>query len=1028
MKFIAKLAIRIVALGMTFILPPADGSLAEPVATPEAIEPSAAENTIAVPAGFRVELVAAEPLVRDPIALEFDEHGYAYVIELPPYNEHAKPGQKTSSSICRLEDSDGDGRFDKRTTFADDLHYCTGLFCYDGGLFVGDPPDLLYLRDTNGDGRADQREAILTGFGTAPAGESQLNSFRWGLDNRIHICTGLDGGEIRAANEPEAPTQNVRNRRLLLDPRTRTFELTSGGGQHGMSFDDWGRTYVCDNSHPIEEVVYDDRYIERNPHMSAPEATVNIGPGAGFTKLARVSPPETWRRIRTRLRKAGEEVDDTYEPGRTSGLFTSATGITIYRGDAWPEEFRGHAFVGEVANNLVYAAKLKTNGLMTISERRGQDSFSTGGSHRDLNLPVENEIRPRPAAEAEFLASTDTWSRPAQFAQGPDGAFYVLDMYRQLIEGVQWVPPQVLAHMDPTAGSDRGRIYRIVPTDFEQPRRVRLGDLSTESLVDQLKHANGWHRDTAARLLYERQDRTAIKPLRRLLAGSKSPQARLHSLYALDGLGELEAGDVLLGLTDSHPRVREHALRLAEPFVERAATVRDTLVGMFDDPDVRVRFQLAFSLANLPAARRDPALIALLKRDGADSWFRVAVQSSLGVGAAEFLGLMLVDEELRHAAHGQEFLVALARQIGRANNDRELRTIITAIDAIDGSDSRSEEIAKRIVVALLSDGTKISAVELMERSQGRTRKTVRQLLTTARTTALNAAGPDDSRLEAISMLGCGSFSAERIAFEALLAPQQPQPVQQAVLKTLGRFSDAAVVELLLAKWPGFTPGLRASAAELLLSRPAWAEMLLVAVEKNQVARGDFDPARVSLLKSHPSPKVRERATTVFSGSMVARRADVVASYRQALELSGDAGRGRGVFEKSCAACHELGGSGAAIGADLRAIRDRGAEAVLLNILDPNREVQPNFLTYVIVTVDGRALTGIITEETPNNLTIRQSDATAVAIARDQIDEMASTGLSYMPEGLEKEIDQQAMADLLAFLMSVESPGQAGSGK
>jgi putative heme-binding domain-containing protein len=273
------------------------------------------------------------------------------------------------------------------------------------------------------------------------------------------------------------------------------------------------------------------------------------------------------------------------------------------------------------------------------------------------------------------------------------------------------------------------------------------------------------------------------------------------------------------------------------------------------------------------------------------------------------------------------------------------------------------------------------------------------------------------------MLGCGNFSAERIAFEELLAPQQPQPVQQAVLKTLGRFSDAAVVELLLAKWPGFTPGLRASAAELLFSRPAWAESLLVAVEKNEVARGDFDPARVSLLKSHPSAKIREHATTVFSQSTVARRADVVASYQESLALTGDVERGRGVFQKSCAACHELEGIGTVIGADLRSIRDRGAEAVLLNILDPNREIQSNFLTYVIITFDGRALTGIITEETPNNLTIRQADGTALAIARTEIEELTSTGLSYMPEGLEKEIDQRAMADLLAYLLSVENKEQ-----
>jgi putative heme-binding domain-containing protein len=501
---------------------------------------------------------------------------------------------------------------------------------------------------------------------------------------------------------------------------------------------------------------------------------------------------------------------------------------------------------------------------------------------------------------------------------------------------------------------------------------------------------------------------------------SKLAQARLHSLYALHGLNELEADDVLHGLWDSHPRVREHAVRIAEQFIESAASVRQKLLAMVDDSDTRVRFQLAFSLGELPLAERDSVLLALLKRDGADSWFRLAVQSSLSAGAAGFMQLVLNDAELRQSAQGQEFLGALARQIGRGNKDDEIRAVAAAIDAFQGDNILAAELAKCVVQGLLAEGTNVNAIDLAERSQHRTRETVLRLLSTARTKALDTAEPENSRVEAISMLGCGSFSAERTAFDELLVPQQPQPVQQAVLKTLGRFADAGVGELLLAKWPGFTPGLRASAAELLLSRPAWAEMLLAAVENNEVARGDFDPARVSLLKSHSSPRIRDRAAAVFAESTVARRADVVDEYQTVLTLTGDIGRGRDVFQKSCAACHELEGKGAAIGADLGAIRDRGAQAVLLNILDPNREVQPNFLTYIIVTADGRALTGIITEETPNNLTFRQADGTAVAVARADIEEMTSTGLSYMPEGLEKEIDQQAMSDLLAYLMADRS--------
>jgi putative membrane-bound dehydrogenase-like protein len=962
------------------------------------VESSEAAATFAIPQGFRVELVAAEPLVHDPMAMEFDENGVAYVLEIPAYNEYEKPGPRTPGSVARLEDTDGDGKFDRRTTFAGDLKYPTGVFCYDGGVFLGDPPNLLYLKDTDGDGVADQRDVLYTGFGAVQAGESQMNSFRWGLDNRIHISTGLDGGDIRPANEPDAPARSVRSRRILLEPRSRTIELSSGGGQHGMSFDDWGHVFVCDNSNPVQMIVYDDRYIERNPLMSAPTAVVNLGPGANHSKLVRISQPENWRLIRTGLLDEGAAVTDTYEWDRPTGVFTSATGITIYRGDAC-EEWRGNAFIGEVVNNLVYQARLITDGLNTRTERV--------------------------CSESGFLASTDTWCRPVQFSQGPSGNLYVIDMYRELIEGIQWVPPEVVAKMDPTAGSDRGRIYRVVPEELEWHAPRRMGPCSTAELVAQLESRNGWRRDTAARLIYERQDGAAVAPLRAVSEKSAFPQARMHALYALHGLDALDAADITRGLADSHPRVREHALRLAEGFAAQFGGVRQTVVGLVDDDDVAVRLQVAFTLGSLPSTDRNPALLKLFARDGDNSRFRVAIQSSLATGAADFAAAVLSDATLRSSAHGAEFLATLANQIGRSKSDADITAFAAAIDQLDSDDEATQTLAKNLVVALLADGNGAPTDQLARSSQGLVGSILSNLLTTARSTALNQEEEAASRLEAITILGCGSFSAQRPAFDELLAPQQPQPVQEAVMKILGRFTDAGVVELLLQKWSSLTPSVRASATEVLLSRPAWAEALLSAVEQKVVSAGDFDAARVALLKSHPSQKIREQAASVFAGSAVARRADVVADYQAALKLSGDADRGLAVFEKSCAACHKLEGKGTQIGADLKSIREKGPEAIMLNILDPNREINPKFLTYTASTLAGRVITGMILEETPNNLTIRQADGVAVPIVRTEIDEIESTGMSYMPEGLESQVDHQAMADLLTFLMTAGRNKQKG---
>jgi putative membrane-bound dehydrogenase-like protein len=247
-----------------------------------------------------------------------------------------------------------------------------------------------------------------------------------------------------------------------------------------MSLDDWGRKFVCDNSNPIHQVMYDGRYLARNPFVQAPAAAVNIAPGGKYTKLFRISPNEPWRVLRTRLRSQ-KIIPGSDEGGQPSGFFTGATGVMVYRGNAWPEEYRGSIFVGEVANNLAYRARLEPNGIGFTAQRADKD--------------------------IEFLACTDNWFRPVQFANAPDGTLYVIDMYRELIEGAAFLPPEILKHLDVSAGIDRGRIYRIVSEGFRQPKPPRLGQATTPELVALLEHPNGWHRDTASRRLYQRQDR-----------------------------------------------------------------------------------------------------------------------------------------------------------------------------------------------------------------------------------------------------------------------------------------------------------------------------------------------------------------------------------------------------------------------------------------------------------------------------------------------------------------------------------------
>jgi putative membrane-bound dehydrogenase-like protein len=951
-------------------------------------EPAEALQAIKLRPGFRVELVAAEPLIRSPVALDFDEDGRLFVAEYPEYNQYANPKFTGHGCIKMLEDTDGDGRFDRATVYADGLDSPVAVACHDGGVFAGVVPDILYLKDTDGDGRADVRRAVFTGFGRDAAGEAMMNSFRWGLDNRFHVSTSLGGGSVRRADRKDGPPVNVRGQNFLFDPRTGAFETSSGGGQHGMGMDDWGRTFVCENSNPIHFLFYDARYLARNPYVQAPAPAVNIAPDGKYTKLMRISPNEPWRVLRTRLRTQGL-VPGSDEGGKPSGFFTGATGVTVYRGDAWPEEYRGSVLVGEVANNLVYRARLEPKGVGFLAHRA-----DTG---------------------AEFLASSDNWFRPVQLANGPDGCLYVIDMCRELIEGAAFLPPTILKHMDVAGGIDRGRIWRIVPENFKRPKPPRLGKASTAELVALLEHPNGWHRDTAARLLYQRQDRAAVAPLKELAGGSKSSLGRLHALYALQGMNALEAAQLLKALDDADPRVREHAVRLAERF-ESSPSVRAKLEPLTDDPDPRVRYQLAFSLGSVGGAMPSRALVKLAFRDAADPWVRLAVLSSLDTRGGEVFRRLLAEKAFRGTEHGRVLLGALAVQIGAANRAGDVAAVVKAVEELpEGEKALAGEVVRQLVSRQPAAGRE----HLSGAAGGKAAAILADLLRAARQAAADDRRTPGERGAAVRALGLAPFADVKDLFSSSLQPRQPRPVQQAALETLARFDDPGVPRLVLGAWPGLSPQLRATAAETLFSRPAWVSAFLDAVVKGEVKPGDVDPARIALLQASADPRLRARAAGLFAGTRLGKRQDVVAAYRKALDLKGDPQKGKALFKQVCSACHRLEGVGESVGADLAAIRDRGLEAVLLNILDPNREVKPQFVTYSLVTESGRSVTGMIAAETANSLTVRRNDGTSETILRVDVAELRSTGLSFMPEGLEKQVDLQGMADLLAYLSSIK---------
>jgi putative membrane-bound dehydrogenase-like protein len=956
-------------------------------------EPDKALATFQVAPGFRIEQVAAEPLVADPVAIAFDEDARLYVVEMRGYSENR---DERLSRVRLVEDADGDGRFDKSTIFVEGLAWPTAVFCWAGGVLVVDAPDIWYFKDTTSDGVADERRLLYTGLGTGNV-QGLANSFQWGLDNRIYLSLSSTGADLVSLAEKSARPLSLRGRDIAIDPRTWAVTPVSGGAQHGLSFNDWGDRFVCSNSDHLQQMMYEDRYLARNPYLAAPSPRRSIAADGPQADVFRTSPVEPWRIVRTRLRAQGIVPGIVEGGGRPAGYFTGATGATIYRGNAWdanaqePGQWRGLAVVGDVGSNLVHRKRLVPSGVGFVGQRIDE--------------------------KTEFVSSSDNWFRPVQFANAPDGTLYVLDMYREVIEHPASLPPIIKKHLDLTSGRDRGRLYRIVPDGFVQPKLPKLRSAPVAELVALLAHPNGWHRDTAARLLYERQDKSAVPLLVKLTAGSPEPTGRMHALYALAGLVALTDDVLLPRLADEHPRVREHAVKLAEPLAAESAAIRERLVSLAADPELRVRYQVAFSVGELPPSpQRNRALVEIAKRDGADGYVRVAVLSSLGRGAGEALAAIAADAQFRDTQPGKELLASLAAQIGKQQRADDIAEALKTLAAL----AKENAEALQIIVPRLAarEGTPL-AQQIAAATGGKADTLVRELLVAAAKTAADEGASLKARIAAVEQLRLSNFADQSTPLASLLAPAVPADLQAAVLATLGSYDAPEVAGLVLAHFTALSPRLKGQATDVLLSRPAWTLALLAAIETGNVSSGDMDPARLKLLAESRDETVRARAAKVLAGTQVSKRGDIVEAYRDVLAMHGNAEAGKQVFAKICAACHRVGGMGQEIGPSLAAMKARGPEAILVNVLDPNREVNPQYLSYAVRLHDGRTLSGMIAAETATGVTLRRAENLTDTVLRIDIDQLKSTGLSLMPEGLERQIDKQQMADLLEFLKLTE---------
>jgi len=975
---------------------------------PGPVKPEDALSTFQLAPGFEIELIASEPLVADPVDMEIDEYGRLYIVEM-----HGYPLDKSGSGQVKLlTDSDGDGRLDKSTLFADSLTMPFGIMRWKKGLLVADAPDILYFEDSTGDGRADIRKVILTGFAFSNAQMNAGNPL-YGLDNWIYLTSesggtyqiykeqfGDLGSDIHYPGVKDSPVLSLEGsgRTVRFRPDELALELTSGETQFGHSFDRWGRHVLGDNSNHIYHEVVAAQYLKRNPDLIASSAVETL--------------TDHGSNVYSITRKPRHQLLTSV------GVFTSACGNTLYGGGAFPEPYNDRVgFVAEPVSNIVHADLLSDD----------------GASFKASRLPGQEE--------KEYLASTDPWFRPVNMYVGPDGSLYVLDYYRQVIEHPEWMSEEAIKAGDLYNGRDMGRIYRISATGAKPARwmnALNLGEYSDEELIEHLSNTNSWWRMNAQRLLVDRRNNAVVPALEDFAKNSPSASGRLHALWTLEGLGRLKPELIGNALKDSVAGIRENAVKLLEAHLDDFPHLAEALLNLESDPDPKVRFQVLCTVGFLENTAAAAVRNSILFKDIDDTWVQIAALSARGAHSSDLLELLLKNYDPANVAYAS-MVTRLTSMAGASGSGEAMRNLLrqALTRRLEKDYSWQAAILEGLGEGLerrqpgmkdLASQESILLDAVFEHPSGPIRRAVLEILRSsgihnkdlyeqASAKAIAIAGDatlsEERRTEAIHFLGVKDPTPYASFLKDHIIPQEPASIQLAALQTLNLVPGRAVSDYALENWATLTPQIRTAAINTFLSSEERVVSLLDAIDSGRIQKASVSFYQGVRLMTQRNPDLRTRARNMFSQN---EEEQVIAEYKEALTMKGDAVKGEEVYKINCSMCHQMGGKvGVPYGPDLGTIKGWNPKGILANIVSPNLSIAAGYELWDVEMNDGQSLQGIISSETPTAISIRNAGMPEKTINRLDIKSLTTLNISGMPSGLEKNISAQQMADLIAFL-------------